>query len=449
MQPKITASYFFDALVFALAKKTEFKPYVSVSHTDVLPLVLATSGIDIEHPPLPLHGRKGLYRLIHFAYRNQTQGYCGTKIPLCVRGENGQWSLTAEGVSRAMALIPKFYTAKVDPYLEALEQEIDGVLVREYASRLEQELDFSSRLESYSNDLDQEIERVCLLPAPVVTFTVIDMSQEIASFLDEKPKSKPGKNLTSKWIDSKGSLLYERLRSYLERKLPRSLIMGKVDDHIQTFLTNLVRRDALAKRIESNTPIHISQVCAWARRSAYSDFRDEGRDPVTRTLHGALTRPEWSSYDVNEWCSDVTPMTINQTDKLRGGSVFSFGSEESSVDPMDYLVSPDDTETVYEQEDSFQSTIGAIEKAISDHLRGRWKMDPHDPFLLPKLLLWAIEERVHHQFLIDRFVLNLSLTELGEKYSLPQSEVFGYVNRIRKACKKAADKGLIQADFLQ
>ena len=215
--------------------------------------------------------------------------------------------------------------------------------------------------------------------------------------------------------------------------MPRSMIMDKGEDHIQTFLTNLIKRDALATRIEEGHSIPLSQVCNWCRRSAYSDIRGDGRDPVTRTLHGALTRDEWERLEDTNWTTEVVPTTINQSDKLSLGSSFGMGTwdpDNAGANAVDYLVSSDNVESDVANTEAFQVTMDAVSKAISDHLRGKG----HD-------------ENLHKRILFDRFVAKLSMSELADKYSIPKEQANVMVSRIRKAVRKANDKGSF--DFLR
>ena len=58
-----------------------------------------------------------------------------------------------------------------------------------------------------------------------------------------------GPNLTAKWVDEHYRKLYDRLHSYLGRKMPVSARRSKVEDHINEFFTNLINRDGLRSRI--------------------------------------------------------------------------------------------------------------------------------------------------------------------------------------------------------
>jgi len=235
-----------------------------------------------------------------------------------------------------------------------------------------------------------------------------------------------GKSLTVQWVEQQGPMLIDRLRSYLRGKMPRSAAMSKLDDHVQQFLMNMIRRNALASRISNGEKIPISHVCGWCLRSAYSDIRNEGREPVTRTLHGALTPNEWVEWNTTQanWTTEVMPWSVNSSDKLLLGSSHHNRGDEDSVDAMDFLVSEDQPDQRVEDHDAYQATIKAIRTALEDAFEGK----PYD-----------LEQ--HLQIMYDKFVLRLTSPEIGEKYSLEQDAVHAHVLRIRRAVRRAHTHG--------
>jgi len=73
-----TAAMFYEVVVCALGKLTDFQPYVGVPLEDVRDEALRLAGIDLENPPWPLKDssskkRDGLYRVIHRAWYCQTR----------------------------------------------------------------------------------------------------------------------------------------------------------------------------------------------------------------------------------------------------------------------------------------------------------------------------------------------------------------------------------------
>lgn len=384
---RLTAKDLFEPLLYVLGKHTGFDPQISVPHEALMNEVLEAAGIDPTSSVLT--GRDGLYRRVHFAWRNQCKGYTGvSRVPYCTKGaQRGHWGLTEAGASRARELVSVFEEDPSEDIVTILNQE-------------------ALRLSIEAVDLAPEAPR-----APA----------------ESRPQPKTSRNQTARWIEEKGPKLMARLRQHLSLKMPRSLVMDKVDDHIQTFLTNLIRRDALARYIAEGKSIPLSRVCAWCRRSAYSDIRDEGRDPVTRTLHGALTRDEWTQRNESNWTTEVVPSTINQSDRLSLGSSYGMGSydpEAQGVNAMDFLVADSDVEVEVADSEAFEHTYDIVAQAISDALRGK----EHDAAL-------------HHQILMDRFVKRLTVAELAEKHNIPKETATAVVGRIRKVVRKARDQG--------
>lgn len=103
-----TARNFFDPLVKVLGIVTHYSPHTGVYYREVLDLVLEEYGIDPKDSPWPLEGAGGkaglgLYRVISYAFRNQREGYSGSREPTCflLDANKGLWALTEIGVQRA------------------------------------------------------------------------------------------------------------------------------------------------------------------------------------------------------------------------------------------------------------------------------------------------------------------------------------------------------------
>jgi hypothetical protein len=224
-----------------------------------------------------------------------------------------------------------------------------------------------------------------------------------------------GPNVTAQWIDENYRKLYKRLHSYLERKMPVSAKKVKVEDHIQTFFCNLINRDGLRTRIEEGKSIPYSQVCAWARRSAYSEIRDEGPEPVCRLFHGALTKKEIGNYDPSNWTTEVVPSSINKSEQLNVNPYASHSDEGGAVDTMDFLADTHNMEEEILDEDAFGWALEAVGEAIHKEIDA--DKDPE----------W------HEQLMVDRFVVGLTVKELAEKHGIDRNKATVALGRIRKA----------------
>jgi DNA-directed RNA polymerase specialized sigma24 family protein len=244
-------------------------------------------------------------------------------------------------------------------------------------------------------------------------------SQEVEA---AAPETK-GPNATAKWLEQHYRPLYARLHSYLERKMPKSKELEKVDDHIQTFFTSLIRRDGLRTRIEEGAPIRYSQICAWARRSAITEIRDEGTEPVCR-LHGALTKKEQGMYDPSNWTEQVIPNTINTSEILGHHS----GLSEDAT-PTEFLVGSDNVEAEVLDEDAFHEALKAVGAALEAEISHE-----KDPDL-------------HMELMKDRFILGMTVKEIAEKYGMDRNKATVALGRIRKAVARHRDE--LEDEFLR
>lgn len=278
-----TASIFFDVVVYLLGNQSGYQPYIGVPHDNILNEALRLVGINPDECPWPLHGREGLFRRVHFAWRNQAYPECGNKEaltakPACQADENGklhaprgEWALTWHGVRKALALRPVF-----------------------------------------ENGLQNE----------------------------------QGPNLTAQWL-TRHWKVYDRAVRHVGRKLQRSLELSKVEDHVCNYFKNLITRDGLRDRLEAGRKIAPSQICAWAYRQACSDIRDDSRRPVCRTLHGALTKKERDELENINWVEQVIPNTINHSERLQVSNfrlaVGDYGSD-APTSSVDFIMDEHDVE---------------------------------------------------------------------------------------------------------
>ena len=101
------------------------------------------------------------------------------------------------------------------------------------------------------------------------------------------------RNVTDLWITCRVDAAYlTRLTSALGQWCPRSAQFGELEDLVQHYLTNVVRRDGFRKRILQCRPPAFSDVKQWVYNAALSLWRDEGRDAQTRAFKGARTEKD-------------------------------------------------------------------------------------------------------------------------------------------------------------
>jgi len=116
----------------------------------------------------------------------------------------------------------------------------------------------------------------------------------------EAAKALPrGSNLTATYLgrrmlDTGGptGTFYNTLAYAVIKKLPLSANRDRINDHVQTFLAKLITRDSLRGKLLAGERIQDSLLGTYAVRSAYSDCRDWGTEPIERELYGARTETE-------------------------------------------------------------------------------------------------------------------------------------------------------------
>jgi hypothetical protein len=100
-------------------------------------------------------------------------------------------------------------------------------------------------------------------------------------------------NVTSYWISRRVDDDYiGRLVATLTQWCPRSAQFGELEDLINGYFANIVRRDGFRKRIAQVRQPAFSDVKQWVYNAALSTWRDEGRDAQTRAFKGARTEKD-------------------------------------------------------------------------------------------------------------------------------------------------------------
>lgn len=104
-----TSSFFNDAILIAIGVKSGLKAEVGVPMDVLMNTTLDCLSISPEEKGWPVEGRDGLHRKIHYAFRNQREGYIGkNKKPYTVLKSPGIWALTHEGLNRCKQLIQRY-----------------------------------------------------------------------------------------------------------------------------------------------------------------------------------------------------------------------------------------------------------------------------------------------------------------------------------------------------
>jgi len=104
-------------------------------------------------------------------------------------------------------------------------------------------------------------------------------------------KSKPApkySSVTEAWIMENRKELYKTLTIYLSKRFPLSRDRDMIEDHVQSFICDLLAKDTLSTQDE----IKMSGVCYLAKHFVFNDIRKNSRDPDYKLQYGGLTESE-------------------------------------------------------------------------------------------------------------------------------------------------------------
>lgn len=230
-------------------------------------------------------------------------------------------------------------------------------------------------------------------------------------------------NRTSRWVGSQPGL-FESLVEYLNRKLPRSAALGKNEDHVLKFLEDLIRRDSIGKRLARQEKTYMSQVKAWCLKNAHTQNRDAGVDALSRCMHGALTRREWSKNPPpsksSNWTTQVVPKTLHRSEYSTGP-----GHDpelEVQTDGVEFLISPHNPELI---------VGGQLDlETLFDEFRHVFEGVMPQP-----------DSEFHVGVIQDFFVERRQVAEISELRGVPKSEVTNAIMRVRRILRKSRDAG--------
>lgn len=102
-----------------------------------------------------------------------------------------------------------------------------------------------------------------------------------------------GTNVTAAWLAANVTEHYLKgIITHLSRKAKRSVEFNEIGELVHTYLANLINRDGLRARLEKGCHPSPSDIKGWVYHGALSQWRDEGKDALTRTLKGCRTERE-------------------------------------------------------------------------------------------------------------------------------------------------------------
>lgn len=299
-----TPRFLRNALLQTLGEQTGYTAGILVAPRPLYNPALRVAGIDPHNCPWPLEGYKvnaagkkvfeaGVYHRIGRAFSILLASGLG------VRGKNAtgqwQWGLSESGVQEAQSFMKDSIDLDVftNPILHALAE---AVL---YKTKLPPSEAWKRRVSSLLGD------KVSMKDAHKLVNKALPLMEEAGLVL----KKQKGYSLTPKgveqavavrelydersvtvfWLNGVLGEFYPMMERHLSAKYPRSRQFNEILDLVNEYLTNLMARDGLRKRITAGKHPSASQLCHWACRQACSQFRNEGKDAHTRAFKGALT----------------------------------------------------------------------------------------------------------------------------------------------------------------
>jgi len=245
-----------------------------------------------------------------------------------------------------------------------------------------------------------------------------------------------GPNATAQFLGDNWERLYEKMTTALCRKMPRSKELDKIDDHAMNWVEKIIQRDGLRSRIREGKSIAPSQVSGWARKLAYTQIRNEGREPVCRVFHGALTPKEVKALAEVDWTEEVIPRTVNESEVL-------CHNQYAAHSESDWL--EDTTEAL---QDTHSTAL--VEETIANNEAMEVCLDQIGSILMAEISD-ELDPEFHRQLMHDRFVRGLTVREIAEEHGLDfnseENRIKIALSRVRDVMLQKRDEGVFD-DFL-
>ena len=293
-----TPSNFRHTVLKALAWLSEQTPGRGVHRNRIREAVLFMEGINPTQSPIPLKGKKpvGLYRKIGFAFRNQRVGY-NPKVYTELLTD-GTWAITKAGLDSLGR------GKRCGPTPNFLKQHVLETLVVLSGQQANTAVQYKDVLTEVLNRFGVN-PQTTLLPLKGREGIYRDINLAFRSMRQgycrkgTAPQVKQrhrsvwmvtqagldavlGKRccITADWLAKRPPQFHDALLRALRTKLPHSVRLGIIEDHLSAALEKWISRDAFKDRIAANRPPTVSECCQWAVRSAFTDIRGNGKDAL-------------------------------------------------------------------------------------------------------------------------------------------------------------------------
>lgn len=245
-----------------------------------------------------------------------------------------------------------------------------------------------------------------------------------------------GPNVTARYLGDNWGRFYNRATSALRRKMPRSEVLDKIDDHVMNWAEKIMQRDGLRSRLDQGKSIAPSQVSGWARKAAYTEIRNDGREPVCRIFHGALTPKEVRALKETDWTEELVPRTLNESDILNHNQYASHSESDEVGNPTESIRDEHITAQVYDAvagPDAFEFCLDQVSKILMEEISE--DLDPE----------------FHCQLVHDHFVKEMTVREIADTHGLDfateEPRIKIALGRVRDVMLRARETGVFD-EFL-
>lgn len=122
----------------------------------------------------------------------------------------------------------------------------------------------------------------------------------------------PETNQTMRWLSRLGEPFRQELIAFATYRFPRSAGLSKIEDHVSTFLLDLIDKDKIGSYMDRHgrLPTTVNVLNWWLKNSITSQLRRDGREPVCITNQGASSETVRNAKEMGETKWAVIPIGI-------------------------------------------------------------------------------------------------------------------------------------------
>lgn len=225
-------------------------------------------------------------------------------------------------------------------------------------------------------------------------------------------------NVTSRWLEVKlDRQMVDAVISHLAHKCARSAGFNELGDLLHIYIDKVVARDGFRERIAEGRQPNRSNLKAWVYRSALSQFRDEGRDALTRSFKGARTEQDLKAVGGELAVKpppDAIAKVVTLADDDSGQTSAMVGSGSVSGGPLIDVVGGNMEAEAFDQL-AFEQGYKRLEAIVRAHGR--------DGDQMLRILRYCTE--------------GLTIPEVAEREGMTRNQAVGLMNNVRSLFRSA------------